>query len=70
MAEEGQNDGITAEELREEAQKLRQAADALNEATGRSFWRIMLSGVVTALAYGTAIGVGVYTAIRLARKKD
>lgn len=71
MAEEGQNDGITAGELREETQRLRQAADAMNEATSRSsFWKIMLPGFITALTMGAAVGVGVYTAIRLARKKD
>lgn len=69
MVDEGHNDGITAWELREEAQRLRQAADALNEAYGGSLWRLMLPGVVSSLTLGAAVGAGVYAAIRLARRK-
>lgn len=68
MVEEGRNDGITAEELREEAERLRQAADLLSEATGRSLWRMMLPGLVSSLTSGAAVGAGVYLAIRLARR--
>lgn len=69
MVEEGQNDGITAEELREESQRLRRAADALNQAANKSLLRAMLPGLVSALTMGAAVGVGVYTAIRLARER-
>jgi ATP-dependent Clp protease ATP-binding subunit ClpC len=70
MLDEGRNDGVTAEELREEARRLRQAADALNEAVGRDLGRVVLSGLVSALAMGVAVGAGVYVAIRLAREGE
>lgn len=69
MAEDGQNDGITAEELREESQRFRQAADAMNEAMGKSFTRIMLSALAPSLMYVPVIGITVYVTVRLALKK-
>lgn len=69
MAEDGQNDGITAEELREESQRFRQAADAMNEAMGKSFTRIMLSALASSLMYVPVIGITVYVTVRLALKK-